>query len=105
MESYAQIIKRLQQTVSDLKRELATSQQVRAKLEVSLAQSKVDKAYQDLKLAQLKQHVTDLEARIVGLENERDYYLDQANINLEENRWLWDQKRNNPYPDEKYNDD
>src|SRR5215470_5989857 len=52
----------------------------------------------------LQEKILELEKQIEGLKSQRDFFLDQANINLAENRRLWDRLRKNPYSDDYYNE-
>jgi Fe-S cluster assembly iron-binding protein IscA len=101
MESYA----RLKQIIEELKKELTISQKKCADFAIKLAQAEIGQGHKDLEIAQLQKVIADLKEQIFLTERRLDYFRDQANINLAENRYLWDRLRNNPYPDEKYNDD
>lgn len=54
--------------------------------------------------ARLQRRVVELEAQIKKLEGERNFFRDQNNINLADNRHLRDILRRNPYSDDFYNE-
>jgi hypothetical protein len=81
---------RYQQELERLERENAT---LRARLTT-----------QDGDIAHLQAKIRENELQIALLESERDFFKEQNNLNLADNRQLRDRLYKNPYSDETYNE-
>ena len=79
-----------QQELGRLRNEIAT---LRAKVRA-----------QDGNIAHLQAQIRDFELQIELLQSERDFFKEQSNINLADNRQLRDRLYGNPYSDDFYNE-
>lgn len=75
-----------------------------AELWQALADVTAQLAKRDGNIADLKRQIHELKARIRRVEHERDFFKDQNNINLADNRHLRDRLYRNPYSDDFYNE-
>lgn len=58
----------------------------------------------DIDIMQYRSRIRELEAKIARVESKCKFFIDQNNINLADNRRLWDLLRRNPYSDDFYNE-
>ena len=77
--------------------------------EIARLQEEVAKLYQHIArregdIARLMRRINTLEAEINRLKEARDFFIEQNNLNLAENRYLRDVLNKNPYSDDFYNE-